>query len=186
MSELVKFRGPDLDPSHEFSFPDVFEMEATESWSRLRIGLREGEVATMLDLCAELPGPFGVLYVLVVSRLEREVGRYQSPYPVDLNELTALLHRYRGFIEEDGRHHIWVSDVSGEGQIVFDRHNLLYAYGPLDRFRARLRSRGVTRGTVRIPSPHAHEYHVEFDSVENELMSYWAWRHSPLRPDDEG
>jgi hypothetical protein len=185
MSGFVKFCGSDLDPTREFAFPDVYELERGTAWQRLRIGLRHGEVERMVELCSELPGPFGVLYVLVVSRLGRDQGRYQSSRPVEFDDLAEFLRRYRDFIEQDGRHHIWVSDVADEGQLIFDRHNIIYAYGPLDRFKARLRARGVTEGTVRIPTPHGHEYHAEFDVLEDEMMSYWDWRYFPLGPGDD-
>lgn len=182
---LAKFTGPDFDRAREFVYPDVWENEPLPHGSRMRIGLRAGEVETLLDLCSALPGPFGMLYVLLVSRLDREEGRYQSPHPLEHGELATLLRKYRDFIERDGRHHVWVSDVSNAGQLIFDRHNLIYAYGPLDRFRTRLEARGVTEGQIRIPSPHGHEYHVEFDSEEERLLAHWEWLHFPLQPGDD-
>jgi hypothetical protein len=73
----------------------------------------------------------------------------------------------------------------GGAQFVFDHHNMVYAYGDLDRYEARLAAAGFTPGSVAIPAPHSHNFHVQFDSVQRELMSYWEWTKCPLEPDDD-
>jgi hypothetical protein len=70
-------------------------------------------------------------------------------------------------------------------QLVFDNHNMIYAYGDLDRYESELQARGFRRGSVAIPTPHSHHYHAEFDQSEDELIAYWDWKKFPLEPDDD-
>lgn len=69
--------------------------------------------------------------------------------------------------------------------IVWDRHDLLYAYGPLEKFTAILREAGFTDGVAAIPSPHVHTYHPEFHQDAAAVMKAFPWSTSPLRPEDE-
>lgn len=185
MSSLAKFSGPDLDSSIEFTHPNIWQREEHSGWSRLLIGAREREIPLILDLCRDFAGPFGVLYVLIASRLGHGDGRYQNPEPIDYDDLELFLYTFQEFFERDGRHHLWVMSTGGEGQFIFDNHNMIYAYGDLDRYESKLRSRGFTQGSVAIPAPHSHHYHAEFDRSEDELMAYWDWKKFPLEPDDD-
>ncbi len=185
MKPLAKFSGGDLDRSVEFMHPDVWERVEQPDWSRLVIGARGGEVSLLLDLCEELREPFGVLYVLTASRCGRDGGRYQCPEPIDRDQLDLFLNSYRAFFEQDGRHHLWISSGRGDGQLILDRHNVIYAYGDLEAYEARLRARGFEPGTVRIPVPHTHHYHGAFDEAEDEVMQYWDWVGYPLDPDQD-
>ncbi len=92
---------------------------------------------------------------------------------------------FQDFFEQDGRHHLWVMSWSEEGQFIFDRHNMIYAYGDLDRYESHLNSVGFARGRVAIPVLHAHYYHPEFNTAENELMAYWSWMKFPLQPEHD-
>lgn len=69
--------------------------------------------------------------------------------------------------------------------IVHERHNLIYAYGPLIRFTEVLESIGFSRGPISIPAPHAHNYHSAFDEDETSLAAALDWRYSPLQAGDE-
>jgi hypothetical protein len=185
MKSLAKLSGPDLPSWVEFTHPNIWERQQCSVWSRLLIGAREREIALILDLCREFKGPFGVLYVLLLSHLGPSSGRYQNPEPIDYNELELFLYTLQEFFEQDGRHHLWVMSLAGEGQFIFANHNMIYAYGDLDRYEARLLARGFSQGSVRIPVPHSHNYHIEFDRSEDEVMNYWEWKKFPLEPDDD-
>lgn len=182
---LAKFSGPDLDSSVEFTHPDIWRREEDPEWARLVIGARKDEIPLILDLCRDVDGPFGILYVLLVSRRGRPSGRYQSPEPVDFAGLESFLYTFQNFFEQDGRHHLWVASSVGEGQFIYDRHNMIYAYGDLARYEARLRACDFEPGDVRIPAPHCHNYHGDFDAVEDDVMNHWAWKQFPLQPEDE-
>jgi hypothetical protein len=185
VTSFAKFSGPDLDSSVEFSHPNVWQREEHPGWSRLIVGAREREVPLILELCRDLEGPFGILYVLLVPRLAHGAGRYQNPEPIEYGDLELFLHTFQAFLEQDGRHHLWVMSTSGDGQLIFDNHNIIYAYGDLERFGVKLAAQGFRPGPVEIPDPHSHNYHAAFDQTEDEILRYWQWKMFPLEPTDD-
>jgi hypothetical protein len=59
----------------------------------------------------------------------------------------------------------------GDATIVLDRHNLIYAYGPLQAFEAVLKTLGVREGeSPAAPAPHRHHYHQEWNQTEEEIL----------------
>ncbi len=182
---LAKLSGPNLDGSIEFAHPNVYQRETYPTWSRLTVGASDREVRLILELCKRCSGPFGILYVLVASRLGRENGRYQNDVPVEYDDLERFLYDFQEFLEEDGRHHVWVQSLGDEQQFVFDNHNVVYAYGDIDRIEAAVKAAGFSEGEVLTPVPHSHNYHPEFDSEEDRIMEYWSWTRFPLQPGDD-
>jgi hypothetical protein len=72
------------------------------------------------------PEQLKILFVLVVPRDgTAESGRYESPEYLGIDEASALLSEFSEFFECDGRHHVWIA-CPGHGNIVFDRHNVVY------------------------------------------------------------
>lgn len=169
-----------------YEYPDVFAFEQTSGPERIVIAPSTNHISIMIDLIDLMAEPLGILYVLTVPRGGSEPGRYQSANPVSKQEAEALLTRFRDFLENDGRHSIWVASMSESGQIVYDRHNVLYAYGPLREFEKLLLGRGLSRAqSVRFPSPHTHNYHAVFDQDERNVLRYWEWKGFPLHQSDE-
>ena len=148
-------------------------------------GACDGHVPLVLELCREIEGPFGILYVQIISMNGVGEGRYQDPGPVEFGELAEFLNKFRTFIEQDGRHNLWVLSRNGDDQLIVDRHNIIYAYGDLDRYEEYLGAAGFRLGVVGIPSPHAHHYNHEFDPDHEELMAYWQRQKFPLEPGDD-
>jgi hypothetical protein len=129
---------------------------------------------------------FYLLYVLVVTRDHSKPGRYQSPEPVSKQDLFEFLNRFEKFLESDGRHHLWVKSIGGPDLLVYDRHNVIYAYGSLDKFKRILTTAGLAETTsIKIPDPHVHYYNQEYDADCRTLLKYWNWQHFPLGENDE-
>ena len=99
--------------------------------------------------------------------------------------MESFLLEFREYFETDGRHHVWVMSVPESSTLVYDQHNVIYAYGPLQEFTEILNESGLQRGTVRFPSPHSHNYNPENDDAEERLLQRWEWLESPLLPDDD-
>lgn len=96
----------------------------------LQISIRSNPIDFILELCEENPGPFWVLYVLLVSRSESlENARYQIPTPIPFEALKLLLNKYRNFIANDGRHHLWIGSGSVLS-IVFALQKLNIRHSP--------------------------------------------------------
>lgn len=168
----------------EHRYEGVWDIEDAKGTERLVVAPAAGHIPLVADLIGELPEPFGILYVLVVPRGGHEPARYQSPYPTDRAETLGFLNEYQEYFERDGRHHLWVMSLPASSTLVYDNHNVIYAYGPLERFQSVLERRGLRRGDVRFPVPHTHQYNSEYDALEDQVMGHWPWKPFPLQADD--
>ena len=163
----------------EHVHPAVFE-----SGERLVAGVPNSDPVIFGRVVECMEPPFYLLYVLHAPRGEAEPGRYQSP-ALSLPEVKDFLGRYASFFSADGRFDLWAHSPADNGTVVWDRHDQLFAYGPLDQFADALRSLGFTAGITSIPTPHEHHYRSEFDHLAKQLLTEFDWSYSPLRPEDE-
>lgn len=151
---------------------------------RIVAGVPKGDAGLFRALVNGLAPPYFFLYVLHTPRGEGEPGRYQSPL-LDRDTLNAFYDRYSPFFRGDGRHDIWVHSSGDNATVVWDRHNLIFAYGPLDRFQAILRERGFTIGAQDADFPHQHHYRQEFDGDAADILTEFEWSKTLLRPADQ-
>lgn len=173
------------DNAIEFQYDNLFEVQKHPNGAtQLAIGAKEKQVQLMLDIARTWPGPFGVLYVLVVPHSDWEPGRYQISAPCDFTDLEKFAKTFEDYFEGDGRHHVWFADTLTGAQLVYDRHNIVYAYGNLAPIVSFLKDRGLEKGQALIPSPHIHQYNEEFDESESAIMGYWDWLYFPLEEED--
>lgn len=166
-----------------FVYQDIYGLGKTTGSDRLIIAPSTNHIETMLDLIQVLPEPFGVLYVLLVSRCNNDIGRYQCPYPVSRKEMEIFFQGFKDYFESDARHHIWVTSLPASTTLVYDNHNVIYAYGVIEKFKTVLSKRGLRESKVEFPVPHTHNYNPEFDLEEREIIAYWDWRKFPLVED---
>ena len=159
--------------------------EDTPNYSRLCIGASTEGVELLLKLSDLLPPPFYCLYVLVISRRGEQLGRYQSPWINARAELVDFLLDFKPLLEADGRHHLWISSPDAGATLVYDRHNVVYAYGPLEQFEQRLRELHYQEAPVEMPFPHVHSFHDTCDEQTTNLLNYWEWERFPLQEVDE-
>jgi hypothetical protein len=169
----------------EHRYPDAWDLQRTTGPDRLVLAPAERQIDLILDLLRSLPAPFGVLYVLVTSRLGNTTARRQTPTPMQLRDAAGFLREFEEFFERDGRHHVWVTSLSSQSTIVYDNHNIVYAYGPLEHFVGRAEARGLTRRAVEIPAPHHHCFNPEYDDAEAALLECFDWIEFPLQPGDD-
>jgi hypothetical protein len=169
---------------HPFRYGDVFSFEEVGGRQRLSIGLDDRQDACLLAMVDRLSGPFQLLYVLHTTRTGASLGRYESPQ-LTAPEVKAFVEQFGRFLSEDARHDFWVRSHGDDATIVLDRHNVIYAYGPLEAFESVLRTIGAQRGgTPGIPDPHVHHYHPEWDDAERAVVGAFDWRVTPLRESD--
>jgi hypothetical protein len=169
------------------AYGNLYFEQPMEHGRRLVIGPSEDHVDLLIELAAEFQGnPWFVLYVLLIPRQgNRAPGRYQSEPFESHAALASFLQSFRAFFEGDGRHHVWVGSAANDGLLVYDQHNVIFAYGPLDRFKAMLQARGFRDCQFWFPCPHAHGYMPENDAEEERLMAEVGWKQFPLQPGDE-
>ncbi len=181
-----KFGTPEPE-DREWSYGNVWAAERTNGGgSRLVIAPAHEQTELLASLLRNMTGPFWVLYVLAVSRGRGEPGRYQSPELLPEDAVGTFLKEFSGFIEKDGRHNVWIASDQGSEMLIYDRHNVIYAYGPLASWKPFLIASGLSEvPAVRFPSPHSHHYHQGLDPEEDRLLAYWDWHHTPLKESDE-
>jgi len=164
-----------------YRHPHLWKREPAAHGERLLIGPREGHIDLFLDLCACLAPPYAVLYVLSVPRCS-EPGRYQLEEWLNLDQLKVFVAPYRDFLQGDARHHLWIISHDSSATLVYDKHNLIYAYGPLDGYLEVLRRHGIEEGEFELPFPHYHNYFPEFDDQERAIIQGNRWRRTPIVP----
>lgn len=151
---------------------------------RLRIGLDHAQDGAVRELAATLKGPFQLLYVLHTTRTGAGLGRYESQ-ELDAAQVHQFLRRFGPYLAQDSRHDFWLRSHDDDATIVLDRHNVIYAYGPLPGFEATLLEIGAaSRGLPRVPDPHVHYYHQEWDDAERQVLAALPWVRKPLREAD--
>lgn len=168
----------------EHSFAPLYTPPAEGEIERLVAGAPGGQAETFERLALCLTPPYFLLYVLHTPRGEAEAGRYQSP-ELSADQLRDFTARFAPYLAADARFDIWLHSPAEQATIVWDRHNQIFAYGPLDRFAKALSALGFSEGSCQVPVPHQHHYRPEQDENAAALLSWCAWRHSPLRPEDE-
>jgi hypothetical protein len=186
MANVYKFGTPEPEDT-EWTYGNVWATEETTGGgTRLVIAPAQGQTGVLAALLKNMPGPFWVLYVLVIPRGRGEPGRYQSPEAQTEGAVATFLSEFSGFLENDARHNLWIASESGPEMLIYDRHNVIYAYGPSDSRKVALAAKGFTEApAIRFPSPHSHHYHQSLDSEEERLLGYWDWQRTPLKRSDE-
>jgi hypothetical protein len=170
---------------HEFTHDYGKTYEISTTIKHLKIAASRNQVDLLLKLAENLTSPFYILYVLVVSRLDNEHGRYQSPLIETKDKLKDFLTEYKEYFETDGRHHIWICTIDNSGTLIYDQHNVIFAYGQLDTYISILKSEGFKEQEFSFPAPHAHAYNQSNDKFEESILQHWDWNHFPLADGDE-
>lgn len=169
----------------EHSFPPHFNRAPTASGDEvLVVGVPGGDTVVALNLLECIGSTFVLLYVLYNPLGEADEGRYQSP-EVTLDTVRTFITRFALLLAKDARHDFWIISTDGSAKIVWERFNLIFAYGPLSRFEASLRTLGFTEGRLTMPDKRERHFHSELKPIASELMSAFEWRYSPLQEDDD-
>jgi hypothetical protein len=156
----------------------------TPKLDRLEIAPRTDQIKLLQLLTKQMPEPFFILYVLVVPRMNAEPGRYQSS-PLERGELEAFLLKYQDFLENDGRHNLWIRGEDNS-TLIYDRHKVIYLYGQLEQAISILNEQGLKEAAnICLPEPHSHHYNENFDGSQDGILQEFEWTHSPLRNGDE-
>lgn len=184
MPKIFKLGHP-VDDEHwlEHSHSRLYHKEVHgEDVTYIVAGLPSGDVTVFKNLVRSLNEECFLLYIHHSARNHAE-GRYQSPL-LKIGEAEAFLERFGAFLASDGRHDFWVHFPSLSATLVWDRHNLLYCYGPVPQFEEDLIRQGYEWGEPIIPVPHTHFFHPELDGELDEVLEDLNWTVSPLMPQD--
>jgi hypothetical protein len=104
---------------------------------------------------------------------------------VTADRVHDFLRQFGPFLAQDARHDFWLRSHDDDATIVLDRHNIIFAYGPLQAFEKVLTRIGASpRGLPKVPDPHVHYYHEQWDESERVILATWPWTRTPLRTSD--
>jgi hypothetical protein len=156
--------------------------EESSTGSRLKIGGGEAPFALFRALSTALAEPLYILVVLLATSTG-ESGRYESIEKTHA-EVTAFLDEFETFFSTDPRVEVWVGQTDGDALLVHDKHDLIFAYGPLGRFKHLLAEQGVPRGRTTVPFPHVHPYDPRNREDELRLVRHGWNRVLPLEDGD--
>jgi hypothetical protein len=137
----------------------------------------------LAKLVSETGEPYALVYVLLECWTFRPEGRYQAPQPLSGATLGTFLTSFSDFLEEDGRHGLWVMSGAEPATVAMDRRGVVTAFGEVGRWPPVLARLGFTEGEVR-PGP-ARKRIPERDQDEARLLAAMPWRWNALEPGDD-
>jgi hypothetical protein len=153
---------------------------------RLVIGASGSNVKLLDQLATKFTiQQFYILYVLLLSHAGRPPGRYQSPLIANHEDLQLFIWTFQNFFERDGRHHVWIGSPNSPDLLIYDQHDVIFAYGNVGAFESVLRENGFTESEFWFPSPHVHSFDPANVNAEDELMAYFDWTYFELRDGDQ-
>lgn len=184
---MVKFGS--LDDSGngiDYDYGNRYFREPCGDSERLVIGASGSNIQLLDSLAAVYPRQeYYALYVLLLSHAGRSPGRYQSPPMASHEDLQVFIYTFQEFLEGDGRHHLWIGSPGSADLLVYDQHDVIFAYGALDKFERVLVDCEFTAEEFWFPSPHTHSYDPANVREEDAIMSYFEWQFFELQPGDE-
>ncbi|MHC4818291.1 MAG: hypothetical protein ACYTF8_09575 [Planctomycetota bacterium] len=142
-------------------------------------------IRLMLKLTRCVPGPFAVLYLLPECHGAHPHGRYQSPFPLGRRKVVEFCERFERFLERDRRHAVWVMTEDCAERVIYDRRQMLFAYGPLEEFERTLAAEGYGPARIEIPRRLDPRVDADLDPELERLLDWWPWIRCPLWPGDE-
>jgi hypothetical protein len=164
---------------------DRQEGQEGEDWTRLVVGADGDHVGLLIRLAEAWSSPdFGIEYLSHQSLGDQVSGHYLSPL-VDEANMNAFLIEHREFLEGYGGHDLWLGHPETGELLVYDRNNVIFAYGPAADFAEILEERGFREGAVDLPDEHVHGLDSSFASHEAALLSHFEWEWSDLDEDDD-
>ncbi|CAM4447126.1 hypothetical protein [Paenibacillus tarimensis] len=188
MAEKLRFM-PDQNPEEykrfeKYADANVYHVSIEPDFSRLVVWSTD-VTDTLLNLVKSMSESLFILYVLHVSRCDQETARYQSE-ELRGSEVEEFLNKYADFLANDSRHDIWFHSPSDNSTVVYDRDNIIYIYGEMDKYESILSELQFSSypEPLYLPCPHGHHYHSEYDEQEINILSEYNWRKSPLKEED--
>jgi hypothetical protein len=170
----------------EHDYGNIYFRQPCGDSERLVIGPTDSQIKLLDVLSATYPSQrFYVLYVLLLSHAGRSLGRYQSPIIENHEDLQLFIWTFQNFFEGDGRHHLWIGSPDSADLLVYDQHDVIFAYGGLEAFESALTNDGFKQQEFWFPSPHSHSYDPSNVNAEDELMAYFDWTNFELQAGDE-
>ena len=136
-----------------------------------------------MDLVGQLlgfyPEPYRLAYLLVTPPEGFQPMKYEME-GLAAKGIQDFIGEYRGFLEGDARHHIWIHSASGGGTLICDEHDWIYAYGAQDQIEQYLVEQSFEIEEPQIPFPHLHNESSSNDPIMKDLLGHFDWKAQPV------
>ncbi len=187
MSEVEEVINPKFGHMTEaYFYGNCFKQIAVDTpYPKVLFATDDGYINLIRECLEIMPEPFNVMYLLIRSMNNIEGGRYCTDKPMSLTELNAFLDKFGEFLEGCGRHHIWFISDDPDTFLVYDHHNMIFAYGQQESFLNLLRSKNYKEHEPTIPFPHYHGFNDTFGLDERDVLASREWVRYDLEPDDD-
>ena len=161
-----------------------YEEQNSSEYQRMAINAPEDAILHILNIIKTTTPPYMVLYVLSTPRINKE-GRYEISTPLNFDELKTMLVEYKEFFENDSRHELWLGSLNGGELLVYDNHDVIYAYNFEKSLVEYLIDNSFIKEKIEIPYPHTHNYYPQLDIYEEKLIKEYKWKRFDLKDEDE-
>ena len=180
--------GPPEPTFEAHAYGNLWMRQTIGPTERLALAPDHAACGLIIDLTRPLAEPFGLLYVVLYPHFGHERGRYQAKTPLGRTSMERFFRDYAEFFEMDGRHNIWACSLEPDGrvagQIIYDHHNIIYAYGPLEAYAEVAAARGLVEGPVVVPRDHRHQFDPRYNRDESNLINEREWITFPTEESD--
>ncbi|MCW5821286.1 MAG: hypothetical protein KIT34_00695 [Cyanobacteria bacterium TGS_CYA1] len=161
------------------------QVAADTPYPRVVFATKDGYINLIKECLRIMPEPFHVMYVLIRPMQGIPGGRYLSDEPFSRKEMDLFLNEYGSFFENDGRHHVYFISDDPETFLVYDHHNMIYAYGQQENFLNLLRNKNYSEEEPEVKNPHYHGFNHNHVVDERNLIASRDWtRHDLTDMDD--
>lgn len=175
----------ELNSEDDFRYGNLFVVESGNGWSRLKIGPDRNHIRLIDRLSEKWSTPkYYLLYVSLISHTGKKPGRYQSPV-LAKDDLDVFLYTNKDFLEGYGGQHLWVGNPEGRDLLIYDQHNIIFAYGDIAGYQEVLGAEALRDGTFSIPCPHRHGFDASWAQSEDDLFACFNWVYSELQDGDD-
>ena len=135
-------------------------------------------------IAATLAEPYLAIYVLLESGTLRPEGRWQTSQPLSRDGLENLLDRFAPFLDDDGRHALWIISGGEPAGVALDRRGVVSVHGSaVERALPVLTAHGLPEAELVLPA--AKTRRAELDLEEARLLALLDWTWFPLEPGDD-
>ncbi|MBS1701471.1 MAG: hypothetical protein JST12_07410 [Armatimonadetes bacterium] len=170
------------DPVHGWipvTYLNCFQKQSISGVCRILAATAGSTTQLLTDLLDFFPGPYRMAYLLVTPPEGFEPMKYEVT-GLDKSQIVDLFGRFRGFLESDARHHLWIHAEGGGGTLICDEHDWIYVYGNLGAVEEFLIERGFGEEMPTIPFPHLHNESSANDPDMQALLAFFDWKAQPV------
>ncbi len=165
---------------------NCYKQIATDTpYPRVVFATTEGYINLIRECLRIMPEPFHFTYVLIRPINGLSIGRYCTVEPLSRKEMSEFLDEYGHFLEHDARHHIYFSSDDPGTFLVYDHHDIIYAYGRQEVFLNHLRNKNYLEAEPQIENPHYHGFNHDHRVDERQLIASRQWTIYDLEPIDD-